>query len=55
MNRLVRCALDNGVGLELDMKIGSIKEKMGIVEPSAVAGAQHCKFYWEVSEKVNQT
>jgi hypothetical protein len=55
VNRLVHCALENGVGLELDMNIGSTTENMGTVKPCDVAAAQHCQFYWSVSEKVNLT
>lgn len=54
VNRLVRCALENGVGLDLDMKIGSTTDMTADVNMNDTTAAQHCQFHWDVSEKVNR-
>jgi hypothetical protein len=43
------------VGLEFDMKIGSLTENMGTVEPGNAGAAQHCQFDWSVSERKERT
>ncbi|KAF2003876.1 hypothetical protein P154DRAFT_572711 [Amniculicola lignicola CBS 123094] len=53
VNCLVRCAIENGVGLEIVMRIGSTTDMTARVNLAGAIGAQHCQFYWSVNEEVN--
>lgn len=53
VNRLARCAVENSVGLEIIMRIGSTTDTTARVNPTGAIGAQNCQFYWSVNEEIN--
>ncbi|KAF7551909.1 hypothetical protein G7Z17_g4668 [Cylindrodendrum hubeiense] len=55
VNRLVQCAVENNVGLELEMEIGSTTNMTANAHMSSTLGSQDCAFFWGVKETVNPT
>lgn len=52
VNRLIQCAAENGVGLELDMKIGSTTNLEATLAQTDTAGSQNQSFYWSATANV---
>ena len=53
VNRLVRCAADNNVGLVMSMGIGATSEMEANVAETVASGSQNCALYWNTERKVN--